>query len=431
MEIKAVSGPSAALDRHQVRRDSGLPTVSVLAGPAGLAVREGRLWAEGRGRSVVEISDHRPDAMAEAWAARLAAGGDLRREIVSRLARRLGDDVDALEARIARMGPAELGLFLEAASPGRDGEDVEATCRWILERTAAGEDLAAPGLASRLGTALSSRGGDGPSERALVALGELIPPGSGPVLLAARGPGGPEAPAWVEAAARSLARLALAQPRLAAILAVDPGDLEAYMRLAPESREKALIRSGVVAVLGLDGDEIGRRLAAVLPGAGSVHDGPIRRLADDGASSGLVGLFLDVAPATSGPAGPGLEDRARSAAERFLFERLESLPATAGLFELNSALDIPFGPGRAMEVDLASRALGLAIEVDGYYHFQGEDAYRRDRRKDFLLQSRGYLVVRVLAEDVVRRLEDVLDLILEAVATRRRDPDAPNRDATP
>jgi hypothetical protein len=203
------------------------------------------------------------------------------------------------------------------------------------------------------------------------------------------------------------------------------------MRLAPESRDKALIRirSGVVAVHGLDRGEIGRRLAESFPGAATLHEGPIRRLTDDGASSGLVSLFLDAALAASEPDEPGVDDRARSAAERFLFERLESLPATGGLFELNMSLDIPFGPGRAMEVDLTSRALGLAIEVDGYYHFQSEVAYRRDLRKDVLLQGRGYLVVRVLAEDVVRHPEDVLDLILEAVASRRRDRNAPNRDA--
>ncbi len=254
------------------------------------------------------------------------------------------------------------------------------------------------------------------SERALVALKALIPLGTGPVILAA------PRPDEVAATARSLGCLVLNQPRLTAILAVEPDRLEAYLRLAPESREKALIRSGVVAVPGLNGDEIGRRLADAIPGAASGREGTIRRLADDGASTGLVDLFLDVALATSEPDGPVAIDRARSAAERFLFERLESLPATAGLFELNSTLDIPFGPGRAMEVDLASHALKLAIEVDGHYHFQDEDAYRRDRRKDFLLQGRGYLVVRILAEDVVRRLEDVLDLILEAVASRRRDP---------
>jgi Protein of unknown function (DUF559) len=396
-ESASTSEPSAALDRHQSRRDSGLPTVSVLAGPWGLALREARLWADRRGRPIVEVADPRLDAMADAWADRLAAFDDLRRRVVSRLARRVGDDADAddLGGRIARMSRPELELFLEEALPDRGGEGVEAACRWILQGTADGMHLAGPGLASRLGAALSSPAGLEPSGRALDALGALIAPGSGPVILAARAPDGAEAPAWFEAAARSMARLILAQPRLSAILLVDPTVLDAYLRVAPESREKALIRSGVVAVVGPVGDEIGRR------------------------------------PVGSEPDGPVGDDRARSEAERFLFERLESLPATAGLFELNSALDIPFGPGRSMEVDLASDALQLAIEVDGYYHFQDEEAYRRDRRKDFLLQSRGYLVVRVLAEDVVRRLEDVLALILEAVASRRGDPNDTNRDTLP
>jgi hypothetical protein len=113
------------------------------------------------------------------------------------------------------------------------------------------------------------------------------------------------------------------------------------------------------------------------------------------------------------------DDPARSAAERFLFETLESLPETAGLFELNARLPFPFGPAPWVEVDLASRALRLAIEIDGYYHFQDVEAYRRDRRKDLELQSRGFWVVRVLAEDVVARLEEVLEVIRAAVASRR------------
>ena len=49
---------------------------------------------------------------------------------------------------------------------------------------------------------------------------------------------------------------------------------------------------------------------------------------------------------------------------------------------------------------------------------EATDAYRRDRRKDLELQKRGYLVVRVLAEDVVCRLEQVLDTILAAITFR-------------
>jgi len=44
------------------------------------------------------------------------------------------------------------------------------------------------------------------------------------------------------------------------------------------------------------------------------------------------------------------------------------------------------------------------------------DAYRRDRRNDALLQQQGYFVLRFLAEDAGRRLDDVLDAILAALA---------------
>lgn len=67
----------------------------------------------------------------------------------------------------------------------------------------------------------------------------------------------------------------------------------------------------------------------------------------------------------------------------------------------------------------------LIIELDGgYYHLQDQTAYRRDRRKDWEYQRHGYLVLRFLSEDVVARLEEILETILAAVAYRREsEPD--------
>ena len=92
------------------------------------------------------------------------------------------------------------------------------------------------------------------------------------------------------------------------------------------------------------------------------------------------------------------------------------MPETAGLFELNATLDFPFGAGRPIEIDLLARSIKLVIEIDGYYHFQDPEAYRRDRRKDLELQKRGYLVLRILADDVVERLEELLETAQSAVA---------------
>ena len=50
-----------------------------------------------------------------------------------------------------------------------------------------------------------------------------------------------------------------------------------------------------------------------------------------------------------------------------------------------------------MEVDLLSRELRVAVELDGPQHLADAVAYRRDRRKDRLLQAQGYLVLRFLS----------------------------------
>ena len=63
----------------------------------------------------------------------------------------------------------------------------------------------------------------------------------------------------------------------------------------------------------------------------------------------------------------------------------------------------------------------LAIELDGGQHLANADAYRRDRRKDALLQEHGYFVLRFLAEDVGKRLDQVLDAILRVLVSRDRE----------
>jgi very-short-patch-repair endonuclease len=108
---------------------------------------------------------------------------------------------------------------------------------------------------------------------------------------------------------------------------------------------------------------------------------------------------------------------ARSLAEATLFEALEATPATAGRFKLNESLSVRFGPVAA-EVDLLSRGDRIAIEIDGIHHFADPDCYRRDRRKDLLLQSQGLLVVRLLAEDVVRDVRAAVATVNQALAYR-------------
>lgn len=60
----------------------------------------------------------------------------------------------------------------------------------------------------------------------------------------------------------------------------------------------------------------------------------------------------------------------------------------------------------------------MVIELDGTQHLADPIAYRRDRRKDQLLQENGYFVLRFLAEDVGKELDVVLDTILRALSRR-------------
>lgn len=178
---------------------------------------------------------------------------------------------------------------------------------------------------------------------------------------------------------------------------------------APDSRAKALLREGNLFIPWISTAGIDRALRE----AGATGSAAAA-LTASGADSELVEAAVTAARATAAPPATAAEgDRARSAAERFLFTFLESLPETAGRFELNARLDFPFGP-RAAEVDLLCRSPRIAIEVDGYYHFRAPDGYRRDRAKDWELQRRGYLVLRFLAEDVIPDLETIRDRILDA-----------------
>ncbi|MBI4325158.1 MAG: DUF559 domain-containing protein, partial [Chloroflexi bacterium] len=169
----------------------------------------------------------------------------------------------------------------------------------------------------------------------------------------------------------------------------------------------------------------------------------VRRLICDGVDTPLANLFVHAArssieahfakcakesggdPACPRPDSPAANAegaaRARSASEAFLYRRLETLPETAGHFRLNAELSIPFDGWGRMEVDLLCEEAGVVIELDGAQHLADAEAYRRDRRKDALLQQNGYFVLRFLAADVGQRLDDILDAILATLVHRRKN----------
>lgn len=177
---------------------------------------------------------------------------------------------------------------------------------------------------------------------------------------------------WLEEVATSAAELAVKAPEMPVAIAVAPTLLDEWLGNR-RRRLSALIAEGIVAI---DSD---RRIH------GSRQD---------------------------------RHGRARSLAELTLFEALEATPATAGRFQLNQSVSFVFG-ARSAEIDLLSREDEIAIEVDGYHHFKHLDHYRRDRRKDLLLQAHGYSVLRFLAEDVLSDAGGAIRMVVELLGHKR------------
>lgn len=72
-----------------------------------------------------------------------------------------------------------------------------------------------------------------------------------------------------------------------------------------------------------------------------------------------------------------------------------------------------------MEIDILCESRKIAIEIDGDFHFAERENYRRDRRKDLLLQQAGYIVLRFLAEDVIKCVDLVLNTIIKVFESRK------------
>jgi very-short-patch-repair endonuclease len=200
----------------------------------------------------------------------------------------------------------------------------------------------------------------------------------------------------IDAQIRSAVARAIAEPAHPVAVLVTAEAAQRW-RAGRRDRLAAMVDEGWLAVPeevgergsrpGGTGGEVGR----AGDGRGGGHaDGSFR-----GDTRGAGGGTRDDA---RGVGDPGFSLDARSLAEATLFDALEATLATAGRFRLNESLSVRFGPVAA-EVDLLSRGDRIAIEIDRVHHFADLERYRRDRRKDLLLQTHGFVVVRLLAEE--------------------------------
>jgi hypothetical protein len=429
------------LDRHQLRRGAGVPTISVLAGATSTAIAVWRQWSLARGRPVVVASHTDQGRIVREWLVQLSEDRGLVESALACLAEASGCRVGELEQSLAGKTAHERTVSLRSLVDRAADRDAGRLCRWILEWP---EEE--PPDAERLFGALSALFADRecPAVSGLAVMNRPPATDATPTLLIVPPENVTDSGVWINAAVQTLMPIALEVSSLPVALAIPALDFERYVESAHESRGVAMLRETVVRLEGLDASAIRRHVEQAVGGSASCLEGSIHRLSRDGCSRELAHLFTEAASAQltgdrmtdsqSHERSPNREqanekesdipsvradDAARSAAERFLFERLQSLPETKGIFELNGKLSAEFGPADEAEVDLLGRKLRMAIEIDGYYHFQDPACYRRDRRKDVALQKVDYFVLRVLAEDVVVRLGSTLDVILDAVSFRR------------
>ena len=384
----------ALLARHVARRVGGLPTVSVLLGPVGAGGATWRRWADGAGYPVVTV--HAPANAPAVWAAELSRRADLPAIAVESVADQLGRDRAGFRAEWRGKTAADVARFWDVVYPA----PVPSAVRSLASLAA--DDI--PPTPEAVVASITS---------ALREAAALAPPRAVPAVLFVP-PSGADPASWLAGVAAGVVGWVAHMPGVPAAIVVPAPAWVAYRAAAPMARTTAVLREGVIEIPLLGSDDVARTLAEA--GLGLDAGAAAEVLAAGGATGELVRTAADAVRANiPRPATPEADDRARSAAERFLFDLLETIPETAGRFELNATLDFRFGP-RPAEIDLLSRADRLAIEVDGHFHFLSPDDYRRDRSKDYELQSRGYVVLRFLAGDVVRRIEQVRDRILDAVA---------------
>ncbi|MCP3138693.1 endonuclease domain-containing protein [Pyxidicoccus xibeiensis] len=383
-----------SLNRHARRRDDGIPTLSTLVGPQEQALALWTEWIHRQGLSVVVVEVDDPRLMVSTWATALARERDLTSDAEAFVV--LSQPTGSRRELLFRGKTAhERRVLMDSLPPPPSASAAWGLYRSLLESTS-------PPPPGALPVAVSRAIQQDPLS-ALQALLALVPFGRAPALRVRAGPSDFRI-------LRTAVSLCAAAPTLTLGCVLTPEALAEHLRRG-ESRVQAMLREGQ-----LDLPEA-PPTAPAAPGSAMVST--LARLQQEGTPEPLVARFTEAARAIT-TARREAEDRARSEAERFLFGLLQHRPSTQGLFDLNVRVEVGEGL-RPLEVDLLCRKLRLAVELDGHFHFRDADAFRRDRRKDVALQRAGYWVVRFLADDVVARLEEIIETLDTLIAARRQE----------
>ncbi|MBF2035152.1 MAG: DUF559 domain-containing protein [Leptolyngbyaceae cyanobacterium T60_A2020_046] len=391
----------ARLALHQSQRCQAIPTLSVLQGKAIAARQLWIQWSKQTERLTGVGGYTCITALLEIWLATMAQHDNLRSRILQNFATLAHRSEAELTDWLVHTSDYQRQLFWQQlASLSEDAERLRAILDWLPAFPSSEPQTKRLALADS-STVLAS----------FAAVARLFPPSAVPGLLVLL----PEDDR-AAVALTALAQLVEAVPQIPVALALTVAQVQGLLNELPESRAKAMLRGGLIDVPSPELGNIRQRLSDR-----NLDEEQIQSLLHLAETHGTTPEALDTALTLLDPAHQPETAEAtevyRSQAEWFLAQYLEAKPTTTGRFQVNARLDIDFG-GRPMEVDFLDTAAKIVIELDGHYHFQCLDNYRRDRRKDRLLQQHGFLVLRFLSEDVVRDLEDILDAVDQALATR-------------
>ena len=382
-----------------------------------------RRWSASHGRATATVTNESVSRWLAQWVATLLHERNLYADAEQFLAKRLQKSPELIHVELRIKTQRELQLIFEEAHLDDSRMGSDRLCRWILEHSEGGTPLSSDKLV-RVQTMWTEFNPEGIAD-AFHQLVGLLSQENAPTLLVLSDNSDKrsETPEEIgnqsellRAQVDALTHLAVRVPQLTAGLAVEEKRWNTFVSLAPESFAKAVIREHVIPVAGLTVDQIRQMIASKARRDTSTLEPVINQLAKMGISPELIESFAEMSAATQGTTSSSA-DPWKSEEERFFFQLLEHTTDLCGLFQLNVSPGFLFG-NKPAEVDLACLDLKIAVEIDGYHHFTDPEHYRRDRRKDLVLQQHGYFVLRFLAEDVVPEMAAILKTIRDVVQMR-------------
>ncbi|EDX85540.1 hypothetical protein S7335_3241 [Synechococcus sp. PCC 7335] len=401
------------LSLHQSRRNQSIPTLSTLVGGTAATHLLWVRWMRQTGRCTAVCTYESLPSLFCAWLSTAISYCDLQSLALTRTAQLAEREVEQLSKWLAYVGEYQKNQFwqhLTALFP---------QALWLRALISLGMNHPAKCMETLTLEGITLQEDD-PTvvAQGFAVVSNLLPDTTIPGLLIHL-PSGCSELFFRYSVLPALTRLVESVPAIPVGLLFSLSQSDELIEQLPESREKAVVRGGMVKLTTPKEEELRQWL-----GEHGLHQEdkiqPILHAARQyGATKEIliaaVGLAKTVSqnePANSSG------DIYRSHPERLLFQYLEARPATAGQFQVNAQVDITFG-NRAMEVDFLADKAKVVIELDGsYHHLRSLDSYRRDRRKDFALQQEGFWVLRFLSEDVITHLEDILNAIDQALALR-------------